>query len=127
MPRFVEAVRAWQRETGVDPGATTLVGFSQGAIMVLESPQLPEPVAGRVIALAGRFARPPRVAPPWVALHLLHGDQDHLMPPSLATEAMAKWRTLGGQGTVDLFPGLGHGIDARVVGRVAAHLGATPS
>ncbi len=127
MPRFVDAVRAWQRETGTDPGSTTLIGFSQGAIMALESTQLPEPAAGRVIALAGRFAQPPRVAPPQVELHLLHGDQDRVMPPALATEAMAQWRTLGGQGTVDLFPGLGHGIDARVVGRVAAHLGATPS
>lgn len=127
MPRFVEAARGWQRETGVGPGATTLIGFSQGAIMALESTQLPEPVAGRVIALAGRFAEAPRVAPPWVALHLLHGDQDRVMPPALATEAMAQWRTLGGQGTVDLFPGLAHGIDARVVRRVADHLGATPS
>lgn len=127
MPRFVQAVRAWQRETDVGPGSTTLIGFSQGALMALESTQLPEPVAGRVIALAGRFAQPPRVAAPQVTLHLLHGDQDRVMPQALATEAMAQWRALGGHGTLDLFPGLGHGIDARVVRRVAEHLGATSS
>ncbi len=126
MPRFVEAVRTWQRETVMDPGSTTLIGFSQGAIMALESTQQPKPVAGRVIALAGRFAQPPRVAPPQVALHLLHGDQDRVMPPALADDAVRQWRALGGNATLDTFTGLGHGIDARVVRRVAEHLGATP-
>ena len=31
-------------------------------------------------------------------------------------------RELGGKATLDLFPGLGHGIDARVVARVAGYL-----
>lgn len=124
MPRFVEAVRAWQRESGVGADATTLVGFSQGAIMALESTQQSEPIAGRVIALAGRFAQPPRIAPSRVMLHLLHGEQDRVMPAVLATDAAAQWRALGGTATLDLFSGLGHGIDARVVRRVAEHLGA---
>ena len=127
MPRFVETVRTWQGESGVGPRGTTLIGFSQGAIMALESTQQPEPVAGRVIALAGRFARPPRVAPPQVALHLLHGDQDRVMPPALADDAVRQWRALGGSASLDAFTGLGHGIDGRVVRRVAEHLGANPS
>lgn len=124
MPRFVEAVRAWQRESGVGADATVLVGFSQGAIMALESTQQSEPIASRVIAIAGRFAQPPRIAPPQVVLHLLHGDQDRVMPAALATAAAAKWRALRGVATLDLFSGLGHGIDARVVRRMAEHLGA---
>jgi phospholipase/carboxylesterase len=126
MPRFVEAVHAWQRESGVGPSATTLIGFSQGAIMALESTQQSEPVASRVIALAGRFSQAPRVAPPQVALHLLHGAQDRVMPAALATDAAVQWRALGGTATLDLFPGLGHGIDARVVRRVAEYLDAPP-
>ena len=109
----------------IGPEATALIGFSQGAIMALESTQQPEPVAGRVIALAGRFAQVPRIAPPHVVLHLLHGEQDGVMPAVLATDAVAQWRALGGTATLDLFSGLGHGIDARVVRRVAEHLGAT--
>ena len=122
MPRFVDAVRAWQRESGVGPAATALIGFSQGAIMALESTQQTDPIAQRVIALAGRFAQPPRVAPPHVVLHLLHGEQDRVMPWALATEAATQWRALRGEATLDLFPRLGHGIDARVVQRVAVHL-----
>lgn len=127
MPRFVEAVRAWQRESGVGPDSTSLVGFSQGAIMALESTQQSEPIASRVIALAGRFAQPPRIAPPKVVLHLLHGEQDRVMPVALAIDADAQWRALGGVATLNLFSGLGHGIDARVVRRVAEHLGAAAS
>ena len=45
-------------ETGVGPAKTTLLGFSQGAIMALESTQQPVPLAGRVVAIAGRFSAP---------------------------------------------------------------------
>lgn len=124
MPGFIAAVHRWQRDSGVGAGETTLLGFSQGAIMALESTQQPEPMAARVIAIAGRFAQPPRVAPPQLALHLLHGEQDGVMPAALSTDAARQWRALGGAATVDLFPGLAHGIDARVLQRVAGYLGA---
>lgn len=123
MPRFVEAVRAWQRETGIAADDTVLIGFSQGAIMALESTQQPDPLAARVVALAGRFAQAPRIAPSGLMLHLMHGDEDRVMPPALAEEAARQWRALGGGATLDVFPGLGHAIDARVVRRVAGHLG----
>lgn len=119
MPRFVNTVRAWQRDTGVGPSATALIGFSQGAIMALESTQQREPVANRVVALAGRFPQPPRAAPARVALHLLHGEQDRVMLASLAVDAAARWRALGGSATLDVFPDLGHAIDHRVAQRVA--------
>jgi phospholipase/carboxylesterase len=119
MPRFVDTVRAWQSDTGVGPSATALIGFSQGAIMALESTQQPEPLADRVVAIAGRFAQPPRVVPARAAVHLLHGDQDRVMPASLAADAAAQWRALGGAATLDVFPGLGHGIDGRIASRVA--------
>ena len=123
MPHFIDTVRAWQRESGIGPRATTLIGFSQGAIMALESTQQPQAIAARVIALAGRFAQPPRVASPHVALHLLHGEQDRVMPPAHAADAATQWRALGSEATLDLFAGLGHGIDARVVHRLAEYLG----
>lgn len=122
MPRFLQAVRDWQRESGVGADATALVGFSQGAIMALESTQLSETPAERVLAMAGRFAQPPRVAPPQVVLHLLHGEQDRVMPLALAADAAMRWRTLGGRATLDSFPDLGHGIDQRMLARLAENL-----
>jgi phospholipase/carboxylesterase len=122
MPRFVQSVRHWQREAGVDAAATTLIGFSQGAIMALAATQQPEALAGRVIAIAGRFPQPPRVAPAQTALHLMHGEQDRVVPSALALDAVRQLQALGAQVTLDLFRGLGHGIDARVVQRIVERL-----
>jgi len=126
MPAFVERVRAWQHETGIDPLNTTLVGFSQGAIMALESTQcsVATRLAARVVAIAGRFAQPPRIKPDHVVVHLLHGEQDPVMPIRLAREAEHQLRSLGAAPTLDSFAGLGHRIDARVVHTLGRRLAA---
>ncbi len=80
MPGFVQAVMRWQQACAVGPAQTTLIGFSQGAIMALESTQLESLPAARLIALSGRFARPPRIAHGSVLTHLIHGDADAVMP-----------------------------------------------
>ncbi|MCZ4317098.1 esterase [Comamonadaceae bacterium G21597-S1] len=118
MPQFVQSVAHWQRASGVEAAATTLIGFSQGAIMVLEATQQPECDVGRVIAIAGRFAQTPRVAPPRTELNLLHGDADRVMPVALAEDAAASLQALGARATLDRFAGLGHGIDSRVAQRI---------
>lgn len=126
MPAFLERIRAWQSETGVGPLNTTLVGFSQGAIMGLESTQLSGASrhAARVVAIAGRFAQPPRINPENVAVHLLHGEQDQVMPIRLAMESERELRSLGASPILDRFAGLGHGIDARVVQAIGRRLSA---
>ncbi|CAD5366967.1 Esterase YpfH [Rubrivivax sp. A210] len=126
MPGFLQTVAAWQRESGASAAATTLIGFSQGAIMALEASQQASAPAGRVIAIAGRFAQPPRVAPAATTLHLMHGDQDRVMAVGLAVEADQQLRALGAKATLDLFAGLGHGIDGRVVERIAQRLAEAP-
>jgi len=125
LPAFLDRVGAWQQHTGVAAERTTLLGFSQGAIMALESTQHPSrpQVARRVIAIAGRFAQPPRHAPIGVEVNLMHGDQDRMMPVGLAVEADRELRTLGATPTLDRFAGLGHGIDARVVEAIVRRMG----
>jgi phospholipase/carboxylesterase len=127
MPRFVQAVRHWQLEAGLDAAATTLIGFSQGAIMSLESTQQPEPLAARLIAIAGRFAQPPRSAPRATALNLIHGENDGIMPSVLSVDAAQRLRELEAQVTLDLFPGLGHGIDDRVLARIVQRIEERPA
>lgn len=122
MPSFVQAVVRWQQACGVGTAATTLAGFSQGAIMALESTQLDNPPAARVIALSGRFARPPRIAHGSVRTHLLHGDVDAVMPVQGAVDALARLQDLGAVATLDRFPGLGHGVDGRVVDAIVRRL-----
>ena len=55
MPRFQETIKHWQGISGADATCTWLIGFSQGAIMALESTQQPQGNSSRVVAIAGRF------------------------------------------------------------------------
>lgn len=122
MPRFVDTVRHWQHKSGVGAPATTLIGFSQGAIMALESTQQAPAPAGAVVSIAGRFARPPRTAPAGTRIHLMHGDADTVMPVSLAHEANAALAAHNASVTLDVFPGLGHGVDPRVLAAIVQRL-----
>jgi phospholipase/carboxylesterase len=123
MPLFLEAVRYWQRETDLEPAATTLLGFSQGAIMSLESMQSPQASAGRVIAVAGRLASEPRRAPA-IRVNLIHGDQDPVISSALSQRAFEALTALGYTVTLDLIPKLGHVIDERVVERILHRMSA---
>lgn len=124
MPLFLEAIAHWQREAGLDAASTALVGFSQGAIMALAATQLDGGAlpAGRVVALAGRLATPARTAPPGLRVHLVHGEADGVVPSRLSSDAARQLRDLGAEVTLDLLPGLGHGIDARALQRVILYL-----
>jgi phospholipase/carboxylesterase len=122
MPGFMQAVTQWQEACATGPARTTLIGFSQGAIMALESTQFESPPATRVIALSGRFARPPRIAYASVRTHLMHGDADAVVPVRLAVDALAQLQGLGAVATLDRFPGLSHGIDRRVIDAVVRRL-----
>jgi phospholipase/carboxylesterase len=122
LPAFVAAVRSWQAGSGLGPAQTTLIGFSQGAIMALASTQLEAPPALRVIAIAGRYAQPPGRWHAPLRLHLMHGEQDTVVPARHSGEAAAWLAALGANVSLDSFAGLGHGIDARVMDRVAARL-----
>ena len=124
MPLFLETVAHWQQASGVGPAATVLVGFSQGAIMSLEAAQVEATrvVAGHVIALAGRFAQPVRRAPQGLHFHLVHGEQDQVVATQASVDAARELRALGADVTLDLLPGLGHGIDARALRLVLGHV-----
>lgn len=114
LPRFLATVRHWQQQLGLAPATTTLVGFSQGAILSLEAALAEPPPAARVVALGGRFAGRPQHAPAGARVHLLHGDADLVMPAAHAQQAARDLLALGADVTLDLVPGLGHGIDERM-------------
>lgn len=122
MTAFRQAVTMWQAHCGVRAVRTTLIGFSQGAIMALESTQQPgSMLAKQVISIAGRLAQPAHEASATV-VNLMHGDEDQVMPVSLAVDGHSQFQALGMRSTLDRFPGLGHGIDTRVVDAVAKRI-----
>ena len=124
MPLFMAAIRQWQRATGLGPEATVLVGFSQGAIMVLEAATQAgdDVLAGRVVALAGRYARLPATNPGATTLFLVHGKADDVVHYGFTVEAARHLVALGADVVADVIPWLGHGIDVKVLDLVARRL-----
>ena len=112
MPAFEAAVKHWQHESGLGVEATALVGFSQGAIMALESTQRPDaaPLAGRVIAIAGRFAELPLHPAPHTTFHVFHGKHDPVIPYRHAVEAAERLVAIGADVTADVIPFVQHEI-----------------
>ena len=53
-----------------------------------------------------------------MALRFLHGERDPVIPCASSVDATAALVALGADAQVELFAGLGHGIDQRVVDAV---------
>lgn len=114
MPRFLDTVAEWQREASVDAEGTALIGFSQGAIMALESTRQNKVPAGRVVSIAGRFAYAPQLPTPRVTIHLLHGKVDPVIPYRHTVTAAQQLVALGADVTADVIPSVGHEINPNV-------------
>lgn len=122
MPAFVAMVQEWQRHSGVSPEATALVGFSQGAIMSLEATQLEQHLAGRVVALSGRFARLPQLPHAHTTLHFVHGKSDAVIHYGYTVSGAEHLISLGADVTADVIPFLGHEINEAVADTVIERL-----
>jgi len=124
LPAFIALVRDWQREAGLGPESTLLVGFSQGAIMALEAVcRVDEPpVAGRVVALSGRYAQLPISTPRGTTLFLVHGKADEVIHYGYTVEAARHLVELGADVVADVIPFLGHAIDDEVIELVVERL-----
>jgi phospholipase/carboxylesterase len=124
MPGFAQTVRHWQQEAALGPEATVLIGFSQGAMMVLEAVSFAGDavLAGRVVALSGRYARLPDETPAQTTLFLVHGKADDVVPFGHTVEAASRLVELGADVVADVLPFVGHTIDDEVLGLVVERL-----
>ncbi|MDG0797024.1 esterase [Pectobacterium punjabense] len=122
LPRFVDTVRHWQEQSGISAEQTVLVGFSQGSIMSLEALKSEASFAGHIIAFSGRFAVLPETAFADVVVHLIHGEADGVIVVGHAHAAAHRFQELGTSFTVDSVPGVGHGIDERMLKLALAYL-----
>jgi phospholipase/carboxylesterase len=121
LPRLADFVRDAQATLGVDAPATALVGFSQGAIMALEFVQAFPALVGRVVAIAGRYAILPDVAP-MAVVHLVHGKEDRVMSARHTVDAATRLIALGADVTADVVPGVGHEPHPALVDAAIGHL-----
>lgn len=123
MQDFRSLIEQLQKASGISAANTILIGFSQGSIMALESTQTQPALAAHVIAFSGRFASVPTQAVNATSVHLIHGDADQVMHVESSRSAAKQLQALGVSVTLDIEPGMGHGINARMV---SAALGRLP-
>jgi phospholipase/carboxylesterase len=55
-------------------------------------------------------------------LHLLHGEQDNIMPVSHSLAALEKIKELHGHATLDIAPSVGHQLHPTLVNRAIERL-----
>lgn len=122
LPAFKAQVQHWQGRLGVPPEATALVGFSQGAILALEACTQPELLAGRVLAIGGRYATLPAQMHERCTVHLIHGKQDEVIPYGLAVAAAEHLVALGADVTADVLPFVRHALPEEVIAQVLKRL-----
>lgn len=119
---FIDARMA---EAGVGPGATVLLGFSQGAMMALQvAPRRAAPLAA-VLAFSGRLLAPERLAAETVSrppVLLVHGDRDEVVPPAALPEAQKALTAAGFTVYAHVSEGTGHGIAPDGLGAALAVL-----
>lgn len=118
LPAFIHNLRYWQQHSGVEPAATAVLGFSQGAIMALEAAQAEAGLAARIVALSGRYAQLPTHAPEKTTLHFIHGKSDPVIHYGHCVSAAERLVRLGGDITADVIPFLAHEINAEVMDMV---------
>ena len=78
--------------------------------MALEASQLPDHLAGRIIALSGRFAQLPQAPHALTTLHMLHGKDDAVIHYGYTVTAAQHLVTLGADITADVLPFVGHTV-----------------
>ncbi len=108
LPIFMRKVERWKKIAQVKAEHTSLIGFSQGAIIALTARQLSHMLAGKIISHSGRFAPLPETMSPRVKLHLIHGERDDIVPLRHCTEATPRLTSLGANFMVDTLASLGH-------------------
>src|SRR5699024_10945569 len=100
-------------QTGLGPSDTILAGFSQGAMMALDTGlRLDNPLKG-IIAFSGLVIAPEKLAaeiasrPPVL---LVHGDMDDVVPVLGSEAALPLLTDLGVEAELHISQGSGHAI-----------------
>lgn len=122
MPFFLAAVQRWQTELAVPASATALIGFAQGAILVLEASKQTELLAARVVGIAGRFITLPEQLHTHCTVHLIHGKSDAVVPCGLTVQAAEHLVAMGADVTADVLPFVRHELPDEVMNLVLERL-----
>lgn len=115
LPTLVSLIQRLQRQYRLEGEYTALAGFGQGATMALEAVHAQFDLAGRVLAFSGCYAKLPDMAPPATTLHLLHGEDDSVVPVDFMHETHKHLAELQGDATLDIASRVGHELHEALI------------
>lgn len=117
-----QRVAALQERLGLGAQATALLGFGQGATLVLHSTTQSTPPAERVVAIGGAFAQSPAALHYGGTIHLLHGRNDlHTHWKTVLEDAYAL-RGCGVDMTAEIVPMIGHELHPTLIEKTVERL-----
>ncbi|MCP1679565.1 esterase [Kerstersia gyiorum] len=122
LPPLLKLIRRVQAQWQIAPAATALFGLGQGGLVALELSAADHALAGRVIAFSAGYASLPQAAAPETSVHLLHGAEDDVVPPSSSQDAYDRIQELEGDATLDILPDIGHELNVALVTRAIERL-----
>lgn len=106
------------------PDRVALVGFSQGANMVMDAVASGRWPVGAAVGLCGRFTTRDLSARPRMPVLLIQGGDDGVIGPGEAEVARTCFSRQGADFTCETLPGCGHEVTAEGIDRTARFLGA---
>lgn len=122
----VEAVasflRAQQQRFAVLQSDTALAGFGAGASLALALTDAHDGLAGRLLAFSGGYQIWPAKAPSLTTLHLLHGQNDSVVPLARTRSDFDHLMELGADATLDVAATLGHELHPALMDQAVTRL-----
>jgi phospholipase/carboxylesterase len=118
-------VRAQQQRFEVLQSDTALAGFGAGANLALALSDAHDGLVGRVLAFGCSYpARPNSFekAPLLTLLHLLHGQNDKVVPVSQARAGFARLMALSADATLDVAQSVGHELHPALMEQAVTRL-----
>jgi phospholipase/carboxylesterase len=101
-------VRAQQQRFDILQSDTALAGFGAGASLALAFSDAHDGLAGRLLSFGGGYQVWPARAPTLTTLHLLHGQNDEVVPLARTRSDFDHLMELGADATLDVARSLGH-------------------
>lgn len=119
--RYASFVQEMQNQYSVSPERTTLMGFSQGAIISLEAALAGSSyLASRVVSFSGTFLGDVRQTKPCVLL--VHGEADPVIPCQASIETLPRLLQAGVAAQLVVVPAMGHTIDREAIQAAASFI-----
>ncbi|MGV8804627.1 MAG: esterase [Polaromonas sp.] len=119
---LADFLRAQQQRLGALPCATALAGFGAGATLALALVNAHDGLGGRVLAFGGCYATLPAVASELTTLHLLHGQNDAVVPVERIRFDYGHLMALGADATLDVASAVGHELHPALMDQAVTRL-----